>query len=299
MDEVLNKYLIRKTRKQKEAFRGFLKNKFPGIKEDKHRLATNMIYGDIEKSKFIFTAHYDTPAGLPFPNIAFPRSLILNILYQLLIMIPIFIILTIITIILSFFLSSNWVTIIIYLLVILMMYLMLNGKANKNNYNDNTSGVITLLEIIKKTEGNCTCIFFDNEEKGLIGSSSFRRRYNKILKDKIIINIDCVGYGDYILFMPSGVNKEDLDILTKYMNSSKKVLEMSKKGFIYYPSDHKVFNKYIAVAAFKKHKLFGLYLDKIHTKKDLNLDETNIDIVSSILSKFILNIERKNINEKI
>lgn len=299
MDEVLNKYMIRKTKTQKEAFRSFLKNRFPGIKEDKHKLATNMIYGDIKNAKFIFTAHYDTPARLPFPNIAFPKSLLLNILYQLLIMVPVLIILTIIIVILDFYLSRNIVTIILHFLIILMMYLMLNGPANKNNYNDNTSGVITLMEIIKKTGGMCTCIFFDNEEKGLVGSSCFRRRYNKILKDKIIINIDCIGDGDYILFMPKGVNKEDLDILMKYMNSSEKVLEMPKKGFIYYPSDHKVFNKYIAVAAFKKHKLFGLYLDKIHTKKDLNLDKRNIDIVSTILSKFILNIERKNINEKI
>lgn len=298
MDEILNKYMIRKRGKQKEAFRSFLKNRFPGIKEDKHKLATNMIYGDIENSKFIFTAHYDTPATLPFPNIAFPKSLILNILYQLLIMVPVFIILVIITVVLRFYLSSNMVSLIIYFLIILMMYLMLNGPANKNNYNDNTSGVITLMEIIKKTSGRCACIFFDNEEKGLVGSSCFKRRYNKILKDKIIINIDCIGDGDYILFMPKGVNKEDLDILTKYMNSSKKVLEMPKKGYIYYPSDHKVFSKYIAVAAFKKHKLFGLYLDKIHTKKDINLDKRNIDIVSTILSKFILNIERKNINEK-
>lgn len=32
MDEILNKYMIRKRGKQKEAFRSFLKNRFPGIK---------------------------------------------------------------------------------------------------------------------------------------------------------------------------------------------------------------------------------------------------------------------------
>ena len=72
-----------------------------------------------------------------------------------------------------------------------------------DNCNDNTSGVVTLLELmatVDEEDRDTICfIFFDNEEKGLIGSGAFRKQYASKVVDKVLVNFDCVGDGDTLL----------------------------------------------------------------------------------------------------
>ena len=75
---------------------------------------------------------------------------------------------------------------------------------NKKNYNDNTSGVLVLLYLMSILRNEkAAYVFFDNEEKGLIGSFSFLSFLNKKnLKPrrKKFIVLDCVGRGELIRF---------------------------------------------------------------------------------------------------
>jgi len=48
----------------------------------------------------------------------------------------------------------------------------------------------------------------------------------------------------------------------------------------FYPSDQMNFKKYIGIAALKKAPLIGLYMNRIHTKKDVHFDEYNITLLS-------------------
>ena len=50
-------------------------------------------------------------------------------------------------------------------------------------------------------------------------------------------------------------------------------------GFGFYPSDQAAFRRGVGVCALKKSKLFGWYMDRIHTKRDTVLDEINIDLL--------------------
>lgn len=45
-------------------------------------------------------------------------------------------------------------------------------------------------------------VFFDNEEKGLFGSSFFAKAHPQMKREKLLINFDCVSDGDYIQFFP-------------------------------------------------------------------------------------------------
>lgn len=70
------------------------------------------------------------------------------------------------------------------------------GNANKTNYNDNTSGCITLLKLMdkyqklpQKQKDKIAFVFFDNEEKFLLGSFSFKHQHKKIYKDKTFVNL--------------------------------------------------------------------------------------------------------------
>ena len=61
--EVFNKYKIRKTRRQKDKFIDFIKQKYPKVivEEDTYyKKNKNLIFGDIEKARCIIASHYDT-----------------------------------------------------------------------------------------------------------------------------------------------------------------------------------------------------------------------------------------------
>ena len=72
--DVLDQFPIRKSKKQKQAFRDAVQSYVTGLgydfKTEKGSLgSTNIVIGDPEKAKFLVTAHYDTCAHLPFPSI--------------------------------------------------------------------------------------------------------------------------------------------------------------------------------------------------------------------------------------
>mgnify|MGYP002508405661 CR=1 FL=1 len=54
--------------------------------------AKNVVAGDPEKAKVIFSAHYDTCAVLPFPNFITPRNLFFYLCYQLMLVVPLFLV---------------------------------------------------------------------------------------------------------------------------------------------------------------------------------------------------------------
>ena len=87
---VCTAYEVRKTRKQKEAFRAYLCQELEQLGyaprvESRRSLVTshNVVAGDPEKAKVLLTAHYDTCAVLPFPNFITPRNLFVFLFYQL------------------------------------------------------------------------------------------------------------------------------------------------------------------------------------------------------------------------
>ena len=134
-------------------------------------------------------------------------------------------------------------------------------------------------------------VFFDNEEKGLFGSSVFAKEHKKVMKDKLLINFDCVSDGDYLMLI---LNKKAFpehfeNIKAAFADvTEKNVLIESEKG-VYYPSDQKNFKKNIGVASFKKSK-FGLYMDRIHTPRDTVMDERNITVLTEGIIRFLKTI---------
>ena len=87
---VLTAYEVRKTKQQKEAFRTFLCEELeklgyaPRVESGRVLVMNhNVVAGDPERAKVLFTAHYDTCAVLPFPNFITPRNFFVYLLYQL------------------------------------------------------------------------------------------------------------------------------------------------------------------------------------------------------------------------
>ncbi len=295
---VFEKYQVRKTKKQKSKFIEFVKEQSEKFGyqcqiEKGSFGARNIVVGDVDKAKVIYTAHYDTCARLPFPNFITPKNIGLYILYNVAIALGIIFVMGLIGFILGVTLGITSAFGIISNVILdnapymmefvcgLLLILMFIGPANKNTANDNTSGVMTLLTLMKEMpeeqREKCAFIFFDLEEMGLFGSASFASKHKEIRKNVLLVNFDCVSDGDnFIITLPKTVH-DNAELFEQAYQSEHFNVEVLKKGYIY-PSDQAKFKKGVAIASLKKSKRFGfLYMDRIHTKKDTVYQEENID----------------------
>ena len=292
---VLTSYEVRKTKRQKEAFRAFLCRELgklgyePRVESGRSLVTShNVVAGDPEKARVLLTAHYDTCAVLPFPNFITPRNLPVFLLYQLTVAAVIFILAIAVEVALIMaFDPPLWAALLaMYAALAFCIWWMLAGKANRHTANDNTSGVIALLEMaaaLPPEDRDAVCfVWFDNEELDLFGSSAFAAAHRRVRADTLTLNFDCVGDGDYLQFFPSGVVKKDSETValleSAFLSEGKKVVEVVR-GLGLYPSDQARFRRGVGVAALKKAPLIGYYMDRIHTRRDTVLEEDNVQLL--------------------
>lgn len=293
---ILREYQVRKTKKQKDRFIRLLQAYFPQLQIESTRFpkSRNLIIGNLDTAKVLLSAHYDTCARLPFPNFITPKKPLISILYSLLIVLPAIALIFVFSTILGFFVKNFWVAYIITLLMYgVIIWFMMAGPANKHNANDNTSGVITLLEIYDQLSDEAkeqvAFVFFDNEEKGVMGSGQFRHKHKNRIKDLLLINFDCVSDGDHFLF---GVSKKanakyHVGLARSYSSTDTKYVMLERLNKVYYPSDQAGFPVAVSVAALKYKKFPGYYMDRIHTKKDIVFDESNIAYLTQRTVQFV------------
>ncbi len=298
--EILWRYLVRKNRRQKASF---IKRTTEVLEEAGYPVrieqggmtrSRNIVVGDIEHAKVIYTAHYDTCAVMPLPNFVTPRNILFYILYQLLLTVLILGTGSIVGYLVSLITNEAVGGFVTAGLILLCCYQIMAGISNPNTYNDNTSGVITLIEIAMslpvELRDKVAFVFFDNEELGLLGSSIFYKKHHKILEDTTVINFDCVSDGDYILAIANKRMKKDTvlydSMKASLMSNEMKTVEYLSAASTFYPSDQMKFKKYFAIAAVRKAPLLGYYLGRIHTPFDTVFDEANIKLLSGAMVHF-------------
>lgn len=313
--EILHKWEVRKSKKQKEDFRAWLCEQLEAAgyapQVEKHRsiwATNNVVCGDPDNARVLLTAHYDTCAVLPFPNFITPRSLFWYLTYQLLITFLFFAVVFAVTFGATF--AAVWLTegsavgeligfAVGYAGLLFGLWWMFDGKANCHTANDNTSGVVTLLELAltlpEELRQEVCFVWFDNEERGLLGSGNFAAKHKKAAKNALVLNFDCVGDGDFLHFFPDKrVKKTEIpQLLTEsYLAAGEKTVEVVR-GFGFYPSDQAKFRRGVGICALKKSPLFGYYIDKIHTQRDTVLDEENIALLRSGTVRFVRTLKEK------
>lgn len=299
--DVLKLHPIRKKVSQKEAFRKDIKAYVTGLGydctfENVKKGAENIVIGNPETAKYLITAHYDTPSGMLFPNFVTPCSFLIYILYQFLV-IGLFIGVSVLFGAIAWFLShsedaAKLTGITVYWIVLLTLRF---GPANKNNANDNTSGIVTLLEIARTLlpihRDKVCFVLFDLEEAGLVGSKAYRNAHKNVTENQIVFNMDCVGDGDHIIFFPTKKAKKDDSLLRRIYRVGgwfgQKNILLKKDGLYFYPSDQKNFPVAFAIGAFSKKKFLGYYYSRIHTSRDTVLEETNVNLLRAAISTIV------------
>ena len=123
-------------------------------------------------------------------------------------------------------------------------------------------------------------VLFDLEESGLFGSSSFASKHKAIKKNTLVLNFDCVSDGKTMLFALKKTTQKYAELLEKAFVSTPEItVDIAKSAF--YPSDNASFKGGIGVAALKRSKfLRTLYMDRIHTSKDVIYREENIHFLT-------------------
>lgn len=302
---ILPEYEVRKSKAQKARFVDMLSEKYGDrlrVEETRGLIKSrNVIIGNPERAKVVFTAHYDTAPVMPFPNFITPKNIPVYLLYQLLLVLVIYIPVALVVGV-SMYLTrglSESVQIIIneavfFASLIGIMWLLLDGPANRHTANDNTSGVVAVLTLADRlTSDDFAFILFDNEERGLLGSSSYAAAHKSVRENTMIVNLDCISDGDHVMFLISkkasgsayaaALESMALNVLGEY---GKSAIITGPRGTVY-PSDQRSFKVSIGVAALKKSRscLIGYYMDRIHTKRDTQFDDANIAAICDLLEK--------------
>lgn len=298
--DVLAAFPARKTKKQKQAFRKAVQSYaeqlgYPCTVESGSLGSRNLIIGNPSHADYLVTAHYDTCARLPIPNFLTPCNFWPFLLWQVVLVLLILGVCILMGLGVGFLTGSgaigSWCG---YLMIWVILALMLIGPANPSNANDNTSGVVTLLEIAKSMPGNqrkkVCFVLFDLEEAGLIGSASYRKAHKSQTDRQMVLNLDCVGDGDNLTLFPTKRLKKDRKRLTSLYKAcgyfGEKSILVHEQGFSFYPSDQANFPYGAGICALNKRGK-TLYLSRIHTKKDTILERTNVNLLRAALITYI------------
>lgn len=299
--DVLTQFPIRKSKAQKLAFRDAVQSYaqvlgYPVTVEKGSMGLHNLLIGNPKTANYLVTAHYDTCARMLLPNLVTPCNGLLFWCWQILIVLSLFVATFVLTgIVCLMFRSSEIaypIALIIYWLLLLMM---LVGPANRSNANDNTSGVVTLLEIARslpEAQRSKVCfVLFDLEEAGLLGSSAYRKMHKSETDRQTVINLDCVGDGDHILLFPTKPLKKNTKKLTPIYKCcgyfGEKSILVRDKGFGFYPSDQLAFPYGVGIGAFHIKKNVGHYYSRIHTPRDTVLDQTNVNLLRAAITTLV------------
>lgn len=311
-DTILTDYEVRKTNKEKSRFIDYIKERLSNSGYDAEKDITiegsgkgvfktrNIIVGNPDTAEVYITAHYDTCAVIPLPNVMAPTNPLLYYSCQILIAFLLIAISCAVVIPIALITMDPLVTyytllVVLYLLLIYMLF----GYRNKHTANDNTSGVITItriLETLPEEKRHKVCaVYFDNEEKGLLGSSSFSKKHKKNGNDKLLLNFDCVGDGNYVssFAKKKAMQDERYALLIKSLSDNAKesdVYSLNKQVMpMMFPSDNIHFQKSIGFCALKK-SIFGLYTARIHTPFDTKCSKRNIEFLVRGITDFVKQI---------
>lgn len=316
LNELNCRFPVRRSEAQKEEFRNYVAEKvsqrgmLARTEVTSNQKNSNIVIGDPARARAVFTAHYDTPCASVVPNMLIPRNKGLFYAFQFL---PLVIIIAVslgVALLVRYFFGNavgyeNPVTLTAWYLSFLITYYLIyflgfRTFVNKNNCNDNTSGVAVILSVIEKGDAeslkDAAFILFDNEEKGKKGSKAYFTDHRAEMEKKLVINFDCVGNGENVIF----IAMKDAETACEYSAMKESFAPNGRFSTEFYPikgsesnSDYKNFPCGVGCMACKKTKKGILYTPRIHTPRDTEASDENIEFISSATADLIGRLRRQ------
>lgn len=303
LNELNCRFPVRRSEAQKEEFRNYVAEKvsqrgmLARTEVTSNQKNSNIVIGDPTRARAVFTAHYDTPCASVVPNMLIPRNKGLFYSFQFL---PLIIIVALslgVAMLVRHLFGSAMgyeyaATMAAWYLSFLITYYLIyflgfRTFVNKNNCNDNTSGVAVILSVIEKGDAeslkDAAFILFDNEEKGKKGSKAYFADHRAEMEKKLVINFDCVGNGENVIF----IAMKDAETACEYSAMKESFAPNGRFSTEFYPikgsesnSDYKNFPCGVGCMACKRTKRGLLYTPRIHTARDTVANDRNIDYLT-------------------
>ena len=305
-EKLFSNHSARFFRKEKTAFLECCKEEFKrlGYSDDeimvqRSRVSQNLVVG-APNAEYLFTAHYDTPGRngwMLFLSPLVGQVLANIILSVLLVVIVVFAMLN---------LAGDTTLYMLRVIAVVSFVALLVSTIwkNKNNYNDNTSGVFGVMRIAAlvaddaELRKKCAFVMFDNEEWGLLGSNAFakwRKKNYAGCENNKVINLDCIGNGDVLLVAATKQN-ELLNDVTKHFNNDGFDVQKKKSELIFL-SDHASFECSVGIFSLKRSMFGSLYIPKIHSRRDKVCDIHSIERLTNSIFGYIKNLIENKSNE--
>ena len=298
LEQITERFPVRRSTKQKADFRKWVMGQMaqlgyrPRVEENGNGKHHNVVCGSPDTAQITFTAHYDTPACIGLPNLMIPRNWPVYFAYQLLIIVILLAIALAGGTVLGLITGSDVMLRVglvgVYFLELMFM---LHGPANKNNVNDNTSGVAAILETMAKIppeqRSRVAFILFDNEEKGCQGSKAYAKDHLQVQHVKLVVNLDCVGVGEHFIVSSPKLARgmEEYELLERVLAAREgRTAHFFSSATTRGNSDYRSFKCGVGISAYRMASGVGFYTGDIHTGRDTQADQGNIDYLSGALS---------------
>ncbi|HAE42502.1 MAG TPA: hypothetical protein DCG34_06215 [Clostridiales bacterium] len=179
------------------------------LQEVKKKLlhVSNIYIGDTKKAKYLVVCPYDTPSRSLLPFTYFPFNLSKNLSQEnreLLIRSLIYIGSSLLTYFvfrqfLSFSILIKVISIVFFVGLIIFCYRLITGIPNSVNFNRNSASIALIAALAERLakNRNVAYVLLDNTVSSNTGWRIFAE--DESLKNKTIIYIDCVSYGEKLV----------------------------------------------------------------------------------------------------
>ena len=303
LSRIDREFPVRSSAEQKQAFRAWAlgeakQNGFAQAQVVNAEGHENLVFGDPDTARVIFTAHYDTPRRALLPNLMLVTNRVLFWAYHLGTVLMILAVSMGAAFAVKSLLHLDWHDLpsrLLVLAVYMAVYgglftLLLRGPANRRNRNDNTSGTAAVMELMRRNgeKDGTAFILFDDEEKGKKGSKAFAKANPSVKENALIVNLDCVGNGETFIFGPS--KKAEGNPLYQRLSEAAGRAGLNARFFpagkAQMNSDHKSFDQGVGVCACSFKPKIGYYTGRIHTSRDTAAEPENIERLTDALSRF-------------
>ena len=294
----------RVTPKQKEKFLAFVVRELSELNyetkalrgEGRNKNTMNLIVGDLVKATTVFATYYDTPTKLFWSNTKYyplngsqtvKKSLVATYLVPV-----IFLFLSAVPILFVFLnptLGGDFhmpLLVVVVAISLMVSSYFSRGIANKVNFNRNTSGVLTLLEVANKIPAvqrkNVAFVFYDKGTSDNAGAKMMQQLLPTTLDKRQFIVVDCVAMGDNIGIGYRENCRKEAKKLADVYKGSKKVMtvEMDEKRLIYTGS---FFLPKCIVVCTGDEEDKDIVVSKTSTKNDYDWQPENIVEISDLL----------------
>lgn len=257
-EECLSTYAVRKTAKEKEEFRTFLTESLQkeGIscQIQGNKRWKNVLAGDFDRPRVLFTAHYDTAARNLFriPSVV----------------------------------GGGAVRRFFRLIRESIASLFVSRKPSPASANDNTSGVCCLYRLAGLMNGKtgAAFAFTDGEECGMKGVRLLKKQYKALAGIPVVV-LDCVGNGDrFGVLYYRRQNRRLADRLSQKLEREE-FYAFSHKAGETFSTEAEEFPRGVSIAAFfKKGKVYSF--PDIHTAHDTAIRMRNFEYLAKRLAAF-------------